>query len=103
MPSGKMGRVTNSDSTSSTGALNQAEAQQQDLVRAGTEDIQVPAAYKFIVEQGSHKVTVVTEHGLNYNFHGVCEGCGWEGRYLLQSDAETGAKQHLALKFPSRG
>lgn len=100
MSNGEMGQVTQASSTST---VNQAEAQQQANMRVGTDGIQVPIDYNFSVEQGNHKVTVVVEQGLNYNFYDLCEGCAWEGRYLHQDAAEDAAKEHLAIKFPSRG
>lgn len=104
MSNGETGQVTQAGSTDvAANTLNQAEAKEQANMREGAGGIKVPLDYHFMVEQGRHKVTAVVEQGLNYNFHVVCEGCDWEGRYLTKDTAEEEARDHLVRKFPSRG
>lgn len=101
VPGGQVTEVHKKDAESNI--LNQAEAAQQAHVREGVGGIKIPLDYNYSIEQGSHKLTVSVENGLSYNFHVVCSGCDWEGRYLTQSAAESAAQEHLALKFPIRG
>lgn len=98
------GAVTHATKTEAeANIINQAEAAQQAKVREGVGDVKIPTDYKFMIEQGIHKVTISVENGMDYNFHVVCAGCAWEGRYLHQDVAEDAAKMHLEIKFPVRG
>jgi hypothetical protein len=102
-PGGQVTEVMSKDPQANI--LNAAEAGAQAKRGAATTGL-VPEPdpnYTFEIEQAPHKLTVKVEKGLTYNYHVVCQYCGWEGRYLYQEEAEDAAKDHLQRKFPRRG
>ena len=49
------------------------------------------------IEQGTHKLTVIEQHGLNYNYLAHCS-CAWQGRFMTLQLAEQQSKKHIFSK-----
>ena len=83
------------DKSEEANILNQAEAEQQAIQQAATETQPLDKDYIYTIEQGHHKVIIVPQQGLTYNYFAHCQ-CHWEGRFLTSSDAENAAKSHIS-------
>lgn len=99
------------DTTVEKNIIAQAESKQQGEKRAvtaasapvtGFPAEKIDPSYKYEITEGTHHVTVVPQQGLTYNFYAHCT-CAWEGRYLHQDIAESGARGHIEAHFPRRG
>lgn len=90
-----------SDKSQAATTLNTAQAKETAQVRAAVQSQEVDADYKFEIDHAGHKVTIVPEQGLTYNYKATCT-CAWTGRFMTSDLAELEAKKHINSKIPKK-
>jgi hypothetical protein len=78
--------------------INQAEAAEQALASLATDRASalenVDKDYKFMIEGKDHKVIILPEQGLTYNYRATCS-CHWSGHFMTVELAERTAHKHI--------